>query len=240
MTFVRRRRRRRTPSSAEMGLAGPVRKHSCGVRRHGLAGEALPSGYGRWSATSGRQGADGRGPASRLHRTLGRTGRQCHRYSAHAVPPSTAVSSRGAGFGVSPGSPASFSTSSAPEESWTGARATRTCSGLPQRPCHDQRIQRIRPARPWHMTRADVFGVTEAAAPLSHLDFVGPHGTAGGPRRRSLGVRQPRPQDRPTMPSAHRERESAHGHVTCEPRRDRHGHHRHKHHRAQHTQSPER
>lgn len=49
-----------------MNPAGPVRKDGCEGRRHGLAGNALPFGYGRCSFPSGRQGADGRGPISRL------------------------------------------------------------------------------------------------------------------------------------------------------------------------------
>lgn len=60
MTFVRRRRRRRTPSSAEMGPAGPVRKDSCGVRHYGPASIALPFGWGRCSS-----GADATAPVGK-------------------------------------------------------------------------------------------------------------------------------------------------------------------------------
>lgn len=123
MTFVRRRRRRRTPSSAEMGPAGPVRKDNCRVRRYGLAGIALPFGWGRYSLGSRHHGVGGPGATMLPSWPLGRTRRQSRRYSAHAGPPSTAVSPSGAGHVNGPGFTASSSTRPAPEESRTGSGA---------------------------------------------------------------------------------------------------------------------
>lgn len=261
MTFVRRRRRRRTPSSAEMNPAGPVRKDSCGVRRHGLAGNALPSGYGRCSFPSGRQGADGRGPTSRLRLSGPRM---------MAIPPifgrrRPAVYRRFAQWsrvrGVARLHWASFWTRPAPEERWTGSgvlkvfgvrtarRAVRTESDDcgKSEPVHLARARDpattseprkscfgIHPAGPRHVTGADAFGATEAAGLRSHHGSVGPHGTCrpSSPTPARSATLTTRSSRQRRPPTARGA--AKHGHVMDEARRDRHEHHR-----AQRTPSPE-
>lgn len=148
MTFVRRRRRRRTPSSAEMGPAGPVRKDSCGVRHYGPASIALPFGWGRCSLGSRRHGAGGQGDTLCLRGPWAAHDGNPAGIRPNAGPPSTAVSPSGAGHACGPGSSASSSTCPAPEESQIGSSALEAVGVRATRGgrCPD-RIPRLRQAR---------------------------------------------------------------------------------------------